>query len=229
MAAASVYQPLDVRKLSHHRVTQPRKLTSTSQHHLINENNTANSSIFGSRYVQNLLESTISQPISLESRSKKSSHDCGAESDPSSQQQQIIDPHADHLHGGITTTNDHPTSYRVVQRLLPDVSLARHIVDSDDHAFDSFAECCHDLNNNSAPKMSAERRRDHLHLMRRRKSRARLLTIAEIVKLQHFRKFLHRAGVGPHGLIRKVLEVRRLELLHAYDENGIPAAKDGFR
>ena len=77
--------------------------------------------------------------------------------------------------------------------------------------------------------MSAERRRDHLHLMRRRKSRARLLTIAEIVKLQHFRKFLHRAGVGPHGLIRKVLEVRRLELLHAYDENGIPAAKDGFR
>ena len=127
------------------------------------------------------------------------------------------------------TSSNHPTSYRVVQRLLPDVSLARHIVDSDDHAFDSVAECCHDLNNNSAPKMSAERRRDHLHLMRRRKSRARLLTIAEIVKLQHFRKFLHRAGVGPHGLIRKVLEVRRLELLHAYDENGIPAAKDGFR
>ena len=32
-------------------------------------------------------------------------------------------------------------SYKVVQRLLPDVSLARHIVDSDDHAF-AFSECC---------------------------------------------------------------------------------------
>ena len=106
MAAASVYQPLDVRKLSHHRVTQPRKLTSTTQHHLINENNTASSSIFGSRYVQNLLESTISQPISLESSSrisKKSSihTGTGAESDPSSQQQ-ILDPHS-------RTSNNHPT------------------------------------------------------------------------------------------------------------------------
>ena len=38
--------------------------------------------------------------------------------------------------------------YRVVQRLLPDVSLARHIVNSDDHAFASLDECCHDMNNN---------------------------------------------------------------------------------
>ena len=99
----------------------------------------------------------------------------------------------------------------------------------DKHMNGTLDECCHDLNNNNAPKMSAERRRDHLHLMRRRKSRARLLTIGEIVKLQHFRKFLHSKGVGPHGLIRKVLDIRRLELLHAYDENGIPAAKDGYR
>ena len=161
------------------------------------------SSIFGSRYVQNLLES---QPISIES--KKSSNESSA---------------------AIQLNPNNLPKYRVVQRLLPDVSLARHIVDSDDHAFASLDECCHDLNNNTAPKMSAERRRDHLHLMRRRKSRARLLTIAEIVKLQHFRKFLQRAGIGPHGLIRRVLDIRRHELLHAYDENGVPAAKDGIR
>ena len=39
--------------------------------------------------------------------------------------------------------------YRVVQRLIPDISLARHIVDSDDHAFASLDECCHDINNNT--------------------------------------------------------------------------------
>ena len=119
------------------------------------------------------------------------------------------------------------TSYKVVQRLLPDVSLARHIVDSDDHAF-AFSECCQhhsDLNNNAVPKMSAERRRDHLHMMRRRKSRARLLTMEELRKLTHFRKFMIRAGVGPHVLIHRVLEIRRHERLHAYDENGVPAAK----
>lgn len=134
-------------------------------------------------------------------------------------------------------------SYKVVQRLLPDVSLARHIVDSDDHAF-AFSECCQnhhhshdhqhssaDLNNNSSkssvilPKMSAERRRDHLHMMRRRKSRARLLSMEELRKLAHFRKFMVRAGVGPHVLIHRVLEIRRHERLHAYDENGVPAAK----
>ena len=126
------------------------------------------------------------------------------------------------------------SAYKVVQRLLPDVSLARHIVDSDDHAF-AFSECCNhhhssDLNNNSShqsvlPKMSAERRRDHLHMMRRRKSRARLLSVEELRKLAHFRKFMVRAGVGPHALIHRVLEIRRHERLHAYDENGVPAAK----
>ena len=118
-------------------------------------------------------------------------------------------------------------SYKVVQRLLPDVSLARHIVDSDDHAF-AFSECCQnhhhshdhqhssaDLNNNSSkssvilPKMSAERRRDHLHMMRRRKSRARLLSMEELRKLAHFRKFMVRAGVGPHGrVLRARLSMR---------------------
>lgn len=120
------------------------------------------------------------------------------------------------------------SKYHVVQRLLPDVSLARHIVDSDDHAFASVDECCHDLNNN-VPKLTAERRRDHLHLMRRRKSRARLLTNEELLKLTHFRKFIHRAGIGPHALIHKVLDIRRLDRLHAYDEDGIPATKDVIR
>ena len=77
--------------------------------------------------------------------------------------------------------------------------------------------------------MTAERRRDHLHLMRRRKSRARLLTNEELLKLQHFRKFLHRAGIGPHTLINRVQEIRRLERMHAYDEDGVPAAKDSIR
>ena len=41
--------------------------------------------------------------------------------------------------------------YRVVQRLLPDIGLAKHIVNSDDHCFSSYDECCghHDMNNNS--------------------------------------------------------------------------------
>ncbi len=124
--------------------------------------------------------------------------------------------------------------YHVVQRLLPDVNLAKHIVNSDDHAFTSLDECCPDLNNNNnnnnvIPKLTAERRRDHLHLMRRRKSRARILTNEEMMKLQHFRKFLQRAGIGPHGLIERVLEIRRHERLHAYDEDGVPATKDVIR
>ena len=77
------------------------------------------------------------------------------------------------------------------------------------------------------PKLTAERRRDHLHLMRRRKSRARLLTNEELHKLQHFRKFLQ--GIGPHALIHRVLDIRRHERLHVYDENGVPAAKDVIR
>ena len=56
--------------------------------------------------------------------------------------EQLLDP------ASLESKKD-PTTYRVVQRLLPDVSLARHIVDSDDHAFASYDECCHDMNNNS--------------------------------------------------------------------------------
>ena len=80
---------------------------------------------------------------------------------------------------------------------------------------------------NNPPKLTAERRRDHLHLMRRRKSRARLLTNEELHKLQHFRKFLH--GIGPLALIHQVLDIRRHDRLHVYDENGVPAAKDVIR
>ena len=44
--------------------------------------------------------------------------------------------------------SNYKDKYRVVQRLLPDVSFLPKLVDSDDHAYSSF-ECCHDLNNNS--------------------------------------------------------------------------------
>ena len=91
----------NARKMSH----KSRK-TSTQQQTVQCVSGETSSSIFGSRYVQNLLDS---QPISLESKqSKKSS---------------------------IITESK---QFRVVQRLLPDVSLARHIVDSDDHAFASL-------------------------------------------------------------------------------------------
>ena len=85
----------------------------------------------------------------------------------------------------------------------------------------------HQHHNSNPPKLTAERRRDHLHLMRRRKSRARLLTNEELHKLQHFRKFLH--GIGPLALIHQVLDIRRHDRLHVYDENGVPAAKDVIR
>jgi hypothetical protein len=169
--------------------------------------NTSSSGIFASRFgqpnqplnVQDLEE--IEQPLSLDSSNKVSLEAASV------------------------------SKYRVVQRLLPDVSLARHIVNSDDHAFASLDECCHDLNNNAdtSLKMTPEGRRDHLHLMRRRKSRARFLTNEELLKLQHFRKFLLGAGVGPHILIHRILQIRHHERLHAYDENGVPAAKDEIR
>ena len=44
--------------------------------------------------------------------------------------------------------SNYKDKYRVVQRLLPDVSILPKLVDTDDHAYSSF-ECCHDLNNNS--------------------------------------------------------------------------------
>ena len=90
------------RKMSH----KSRKTSTQHQQTVQCVSGETSSSIFGSRYVQNLLDS---QPISLESKqSKKSS---------------------------IITESK---QFRVVQRLLPDVSLARHIVDSDDHAFASL-------------------------------------------------------------------------------------------
>ncbi len=136
-----------------------------------------------------------------------------------------------HHHHGQQQQHD-VNKYHVVQRLLPDVGLAKQIVESDDYAFASLDECCHDLNNNpdsNVLRLTPGRKRDHLHLLRRRKSRARLLTNEELLKLQSFRKFLRRANVGHHGLIFRVLQIRKHQRENAFDENGVPAAKDVVR
>lgn len=86
----------------------------------------------------------------------------------------------------------------VLQNLLrPDLTfrIHKHILESDDHAFNSDeckTDCCKqsdhfqrftvddncnnvplDFSIENPPKLSPEKRRDHLHLLKRRKSRAR--------------------------------------------------------
>jgi hypothetical protein len=100
-----------------------------------------------------------------------------------------------------TTRSSHNPSkggrdYQVLQKLIrPDLTfeIHKHIVESDDHAFNADEcniECCkqnglhkslddncnettQEFSMDNPPKLSAEKRRDHLHLLRRRKSRAR--------------------------------------------------------
>jgi hypothetical protein len=85
--------------------------------------------------------------------------------------------------------------YRVLPKLLePAMTFRMHrqLVESDDHAFNSdecdLAGCraakCRapqSYSMENPPKLSAEKRRDHLHLLRRRKSRARFLKTEEQV------------------------------------------------
>jgi hypothetical protein len=106
--------------------------------------------------------------------------------------------------GELSLLKSRGTDYRVLQKLLqPGMTFGIQMVESDDHAFNSD-ECnlenCkyHKLDQNgnehgggrpevekysmeNPPKLSAEKRRDHLHLLRRRKSRARFLKQEEQV------------------------------------------------
>lgn len=72
------------------------------------------------------------------------------------------------------------------------------------------------------PKMSPERRRDHLHLLRRRKSRARMLNLEECRKLQHFRKFFATTyGRRQMEFLRHVEHLRREKMTEeTFDEEG---------
>ena len=87
--------------------------------------------------------------------------------------------------------------FLILPKLLePALAFQMHqkIIESDDHAFNSDEcdlECCHlakrqqqKFSMENPPKLSAEKRRDHLHLLRRRKSRARFLKSEEQVRIQ---------------------------------------------
>ena len=85
--------------------------------------------------------------------------------------------------------------------------------------------------------ISPAKRRDHLHLLKRRKSRARLLNQEERAKLLHFRKFFihnsnvdtenvncwyHPPNITRYEFIRRV-QFRRKEMLSevTHDEEGV--------
>ena len=77
------------------------------------------------------------------------------------------------------------------------------------------------------PKLSAEKRRDHLHLLRRRKSRARFLKPEEQIKLINFRRFFAAARVDLPDFVAHVRAIRDAEQRDTYDENGV-SASDGI-
>ena len=77
------------------------------------------------------------------------------------------------------------------------------------------------------PKLSAEKRRDHLHLLRRRKSRARFLKPEEQIKLINFRRFFAAARVDLPDFVGHVRAIRDAEQRETYDENGV-SASDGI-
>ncbi len=79
------------------------------------------------------------------------------------------------------------------------------------------------------PKLSAEKRRDHLHLLRRRKSRARFLNQEEQIKLINFRRFFISGHVGFTDFILRVRAIREAEQRETYDENGIPSSEINSR
>ena len=79
------------------------------------------------------------------------------------------------------------------------------------------------------PKLSAEKRRDHLHLLRRRKSRARFLNQEEQIKLINFRRFFISGHVGFADFILRVRAVREAEQRETYDENGVPSSEINSR
>ena len=102
--------------------------------------------------------------------------------------------------GEMSLLKSRGTDYRVLQKLLqPAMTFGIQMVESDDHAFNSDEcdlDCCkyHKMEQTgngrpevekysmeNPPKLSAEKRRDHLHLLRRRKSRARFLKQEEQV------------------------------------------------
>ena len=70
------------------------------------------------------------------------------------------------------------------------------------------------------PKLSAGKRRDHLHLLKRRKSRARFLNQEECAKLASFRKFFAN-HVNHYQFVHRVYQLRREQLNEVtYDEEG---------
>ena len=70
------------------------------------------------------------------------------------------------------------------------------------------------------PKLSAGKRRDHLHLLKRRKSRARFLNPEECAKLASFRKFFAN-HVNHYQFVHRVYQLRREQLNEVtYDEEG---------
>ena len=131
--------------------------------------------------------------------------------------------------------------FNVIQKFLPDATIGIHrqIVDTDDHAFNQLeCNCQHcddqhsyynledDPNNNNKlpdlsnpPKLSVAKRRDHLHLLKRRKSRARFLNQEECAKLVKFRKFF--THYNQFEVVHRVNQIRR-EMLDevTYDEEG---------
>ena len=48
------------------------------------------------------------------------------------------------------------------------------------------------------------------------------IELEEQIKLIHFRRFIQSAGISKRKFLRRVREIRKLEVCETYDENGIP-------